>query len=307
MDDPARLIVAHDALGETLFFLGDFVQSRTHLERVIALYDPQRRKSHRALTDPGVSCLAMLAGVLWMLGYPDQALQRSTEAMQLAEAIAHPHVLASVLVIVTHVHQLRQEVCATQALADTVIALATEHGFPFWLAEATIFIGWTQAEQGQAAEGIARVHHGLTTRQAIGIELSQPTFLALLAEAYRHAGQSAEGFAVLADALTRVDKTRERWWGAELHRLRGELLLEGLSADNHTEAETCFRQAIAIAQNQSAKSFELRAATSLARLWQQQGKRQEAYDLLAPVYGWFTEGFDTADLQDAKALLDALT
>ena len=306
VDDPARLIVAHDALGETLFFLGDFIQARTHLERAVALYDPQKRRPHRALTDPGVSSLSMLAGTLWMLGYPEQARQKSTEALRLAEALAHPHILASALVIATHVHQLQQEVRTTQAHAEAVVTLATEHGFPFWLAEATIFVGWALAEQGRGAEGIAQIHHGLATRQVIGLELTQPVHLTMLAEAYERVGQPTEGLTVLADALTRVDTTGERWREVELHWLRGELLL-AISAENHREAEACFRQALTIAHQQQAKSLELRTAMSLSRLWQQQGKCTEARHLLAEIYDWFTEGFDTKDLQEAKVLLDELS
>jgi predicted ATPase len=304
-DDPARGIVAYDALGATLFFLGDFAHARTHLERAVALYDPQKRRSHRALTDPGVSALSLLAGALWMLGYPEQARQRSTEALRLAEALAHPHILASALIIATHVSQFCRDVSATQTRAEAVMTLAIEQGFPFWLAEATIFVGWAQAAQGQSSEGISQIKQGLATRQAIGLELSQPAFLTMLAEAYAHVGQPTEGLAALADALTRVDTTGECWRAAELHRLRGELLL-AVSAENHREAESCFRQALIIAHQQQAKSFELRTAMSLSRLWQQQGKRTSAYELLAPIYGWFTEGFDTVDLQEAKALLEAL-
>jgi class 3 adenylate cyclase/predicted ATPase len=305
VNDPARLIVAHDALGETLFFLGDFAQARTHLEQAVALYDPQRRRSHRALTDPGVASLSILAGTLWMLGYSDQALQRTTEALHLAEAIPHPHILASALVIAAHCHQYRRERQTVRERAEAVMALATEHGFPFWLAEATIFVGWAQAEQGRGSEGIAQIHHGLATRQAIGLELSQSAYIIMLAEAYANVGQPAEGLAMLADALTRIETTGERWRAAELHRLRGGLLL-ALSTANHGEAETCFQQARALARHQQAKSLELRAAMSLARLWQQQGKRAEAHQLLAEIYGWFTEGFDTADLQEAKVLLEKL-
>jgi class 3 adenylate cyclase/predicted ATPase len=305
LDDPARLIVAHDVLGETLFFLGDFAQARTHLEQAVALYDPQKRRPHRALTDPGVSSLSMLAGALWMLGYPEQARQKSTEALRLAEALAHPHILASTLVIATHLHQLRQEVHTTQGQAAAVMRLATEQGFPFWLAEATIFVGWAQAAQGQGNEGVAQIHQGLVTRQAIGLELTQPVYLSMLAEAYQSVEQPTEGLTVLADAVRRVETTGERWREAEMHRLRGELLLI-VSAENHCEVESCFRQALDIARSQQAKSWELRAATSLARLWHSQGKRHDAYDLLAPVYNWFTEGFDTVDLQEAKQLLDEL-
>ena len=305
VDDPTRLIVAHDALGETLVFLGEFAPARAHLERATALYDPQKRRSPRALTDPGVSSRALLAGALWMLGYPEQALQRSTEALRLAEAQAHPYILASTLVMAVYIHHLCRDVRTTHVQAEAVVTLATAQGFPFWLADATIFVGWAQAEQGRGAEGLAQLQQGLAARQAMGLQLAGPVYLTMLAEAYEHIGQPAAGLPVLAQALTRIEATRERWWAAEVHRLRGALLLAS-SAENHTEAETCFHQALTVARHQQAKSWELRTAVSLARLWQQQGKRQEAHDLLGPVYHWFTEGFDTADLQEAKALLAEL-
>jgi predicted ATPase len=165
--------------------------------------------------------------------------------------------------------------------------------------------GWAQAHQGQAQEGIAQIKQGLSALRALGVGFGRLYYLALLAEVYGTLGQPEAGLTALTEALTLVDTTGERWYEAELHRLKGGLLLQ-LSADNQAEAGNCFHHALDIARDQQAKSFELRTATSLARLWQQQGKRQEAYDLLAPIYGWFTEGFDTVDLQDAKALLDAL-
>ena len=173
------------------------------------------------------------------------------------------------------------------------------------MAMGAILHGWALAQQGKAQEGIEQLHQGLIAFRATGAELSRPYWLALLAEAYGTTGEPEAGLTALAEALTLVDTTGERWYEPELYRLKGELLLQH-SSDNQTEAETCFHHALDIARNQQAKSFELRAATSLARLWQQQGKRQEAHDLLAPVYNWFTEGFDTADLKDAKALLDEL-
>jgi predicted ATPase len=160
-------------------------------------------------------------------------------------------------------------------------------------------------QQGQAQEGIAQITQGLTAWRVTGAVTLQPCFLALLAEAHGNMGQPEAGLKALAEALTLVDATGERWYEPELYRLKGELLLQQ-SSDNQTEAEACFHKALEIARTQQAKSFELRTATSLARLWQQQGKRQEAYDLLAPVYGWFTEGFDTVDLKEAKELLDEL-
>jgi predicted ATPase len=169
----------------------------------------------------------------------------------------------------------------------------------------TILQGWVLAEQGQAEQGIAQIRQRLAAYRATGAELFRPYFLALLAEACGKGGRTEEGLTVIAEALAQVNNTGERYYEPELYRLKGTLLLQQ-SSDNATEAESCFLQAMMIAQNQQAKSLELRTATSLARLWQQQGKHQEAHDLLAPVYHWFTEGFDTADLQEAKALLDAL-
>jgi predicted ATPase len=183
--------------------------------------------------------------------------------------------------------------------------LAKEQGFPYWMAYSAMLRGWALTQQGQVKEGIEQITQGLRDYRATGAEIQRPYYLALLAEAYGIMGQSETGLVSLAEALVHADKTGERWYEPELHRLQGELLLQ-CSSDNQAEAEHCFQQAITVAQNQQAKSFELRAATSLARLWQQQGKRQEAYDVLAPIYGWFTEGFDTADLQEAKALLEAL-
>jgi predicted ATPase len=185
------------------------------------------------------------------------------------------------------------------------MALASEKGFPQFVALGMIMRGWALAVQGQGEEGITQLHQGLAAFRAAGAEISRSRDLGLLAEAYGEVGQTEEGLTVLAEALAMVDKTRERYWEAELYRLKGALLLRrGSPAE---EVEACFRQALTVTQHQQAKSLELRAAVSLARLWQSQGKRAEAYELLAPIYGWFTEGFDTADLQDAGALLDALS
>jgi predicted ATPase len=242
---------------------------------------------------------------LWILGYPDQGLARSHEAITLARQIAHPFSLSLALFFATVFHAFRREVHAAQERAEATISLATDQGFPHWRIQGSILRGWTLAHQGQAQEGIEQITEGLMTYRATGAEILRPYCLALLAEAHRTMEQPEAGFAVLTEALTHVDTTGEHWYEPELYRLKGELLLQQ-SSDNQADAETCYQQAMAIAQNQQAKSFELRAATSLARLWQQQGKRQEAHDLLAPVYGWFTEGFDTADLKDAKALLHEL-
>src|SRR5262249_36672545 len=182
---------------------------------------------------------------------------------------------------------------------------ATERGFPYWSTQGTVLQGWARAAQGQRAEGWAQIHQGLVALRATGTEVLRPYFLGLLANECGKMGQAREGLALLDEALALVHKTGERWLEAELHRLNGELLLS-LSANNHVEVEGCFHQALAVARHQQAKALELRAATSLSRLWQQQNKRAEAHQLLVEIYGWFTEGFDTADLQEAKALLEEL-
>src|SRR5262249_9058225 len=188
---------------------------------------------------------------------------------------------------------------------EAAISLATEQGFPHLMVVGSLQRGWALAQQaGQAKEGIKQLNQGLIAWRAIGSEANRSYFLALLAEAHWTLGEPEAGLTVLTEALAFVETTGERWYEPELYRLQGELLLQ-LSSDNQADAETCFHHALEITRNQQAKSLELRAATSLARLWQQQGQRAEAYDLLAPVYGWFTEGFDTADLQEARALLDA--
>jgi predicted ATPase len=239
--------------------------------------------------------------------------------LTLARALSHPFGLAYALDFAGWLHQCRREGQAAQERAEALLALAHEQGFAYRVARGTLQRGWALAAQGQGEAGIAQLHQGLAAYQATGAGGNRPTFLGWLAEAYGKGGQAEAGLRLLAEALALVDSTGERWWEAELHRLKGELLLQsgvqGLASSvltldtglrtRDTEAEACFRQALAIARRQQAKSWELRTAMSLSRLWQQQGKRQEARDLLAPIYGWFTEGFDTADLQEAKILLEA--
>jgi predicted ATPase len=307
LQDAACLLEAHRVLGHTLLVLGQPAQARAHLEQGVALYDPQQHRSLalRSGQDPGVDCRALAGMAHWLLGYPDQAWQRSHEALTLAQELAHPHSLAFALLWASRLHQCRREVQLAEARAEAVIALSREQGFPFWLAGGMIFRGWALAQRGQAGEGIAHMRHGLFDRQAMGAELWRPYWLRLLAEAYGKGGQSEEALHVVADALATTDKTQERVDEAELYRLQGELWLV-VSAENHPTAETCFHQALDMARGRQVKALELRAAMSLSRLWQQQGKRLAARELLAPIYGWFTEGFDTADLQEARALLKEL-
>jgi class 3 adenylate cyclase/predicted ATPase len=307
VQDPSMLVAAHRAGGMTLFWMGAVASAQTHFAQGIALYDPTHNRASTFLygEDAGVICHIYAAWTLWMLGYPEQGLARSQEAMMLAQQSAHPYSRSFALCCAAIFHQFRREARWTQERADAVILLAQEQGFPQWRAQGSIVRGWALALQGQAKEGIEQLQQSMQAFRAPGAEINQPYFLALLAEAHGMIGQPEGGLTALAEALTLVDTTGERWYEPELYRLKGELLLQQ-STDNATEAEACFHHALAIARHQQAKSLELRAATSLARLWQQQGKRQEAHDLLAPVYGWFNEGFDTADLKDAKALLDEL-
>jgi predicted ATPase len=306
--DPELLLQAHRALGDSLFYLGEFVPACAHLEQGIALYNPQQYRNHAFLygQDPGMGCRIFAARTLWILGYPDQALQWSHEAITLARELLHPFSLAYALIRAARLHEFRGEWQAAQGQAEALIALAREQGFAQVLAIGLIQWGSVLAAQGHAQEGITQIRQGLAAHRTTGAELTRPFYLALLAEAYRTRGQPEEGLRVLAEAVAAAHNFGERWYEAERYRLKGDLL-EALSADHQAEAETCFHQALDVARHQQAKSWELRTATSLSRLWQQQGKREAARELLAPVYGWFTEGFDTADLQEARALLETLS
>jgi predicted ATPase len=308
VQDPLPLLEAHLALGVTLCYRGALAVARVHLEASLDLYTSAQQRAGALLYrfhSPGVAGQGHIARVLWLLGYPDQALGRSRDALTLAQALFHPASEAFALVFIVIMHYLRREVQTVHERSDALIGLATAQGLPFIVAWGTLLWGWSRAIRGQAEEGITTIRQGLAMMHDTGEELDRLCGLAFLVETYGTTGQTEEGLTVLAEALTLADKNDERWWDVELHRLKGELLLQ-LSSDHQAEAESCFHHALDIARNQQAKSFELRTATSLARLWQQQGKRQEAHDLLAPVYGWFTEGFSTADLMGAKALLDAL-
>jgi class 3 adenylate cyclase/predicted ATPase len=292
--DPARLADAHIQLGgSALFFLGEFGAARMHLEQGIS------NATHREIFR-----LSRLAQTLWYLGYPDQALQRSQEVLTLARERAQPAWLANALIYAANLHESRREGHIADEQAEAALVLSREQGFAFRLAEATVLRGWALVEQGQGEAGIAQIRQGIAAERATGSRTAG--HLALLAKAYWHLGQSEEGLRVVAEALAIGNSNGEGRWTAELYRLQGELLLT-LASKHYAEAETCFQQALETARRQQAKSWELRAAMSLARLWQRQGKRAAAHQLLAEVYGWFTEGFDTADLQEAKALLEALT
>jgi class 3 adenylate cyclase/predicted ATPase len=305
--DPGMLLAAHRAVGTTLFHLGEVAAALTHWTQGMALYDPQQHRTYVFVygEDAGVVCHGYASWTLWYLGYPAQGLVQNGEALCLAQQVESPLSLCQALDNRAQFHQFRREAAAAQEYAEACINLATEQGFPFWIARSAVLRGWALVQQGQTREGIEQIQQSLHAFRATGAELARSYFLALLAEAYGALEQPAAGLTVLAEALTLTDAMSIRWYQPELYRLQGALLLQQ-HADNQAEAERCFQHALMLARAQQAKALELRAATSLARLWQQQGKRAGARQLLAEVYGWFTEGFDTADLQEAQALLAAL-
>ena len=314
----ASILWAHYMCGMTSYFQGEFVAASQHLEQGLTLYNPEKRRLPRALHDPSVACLSYAAWTLWHRGYPDQGLVSIQKALARARELEHPYSMTYALFSAARLHQLRQEAELVHLRSEAAITLATEHDFSEWVLQAMTKRGWALAMLGKGEEGIALLQQGSAGLQSRGMELGQSTYLALLAEVYGCQGQTQEGLATVAEAFSFVDRTRECFYEAELYRLKGELLLNAerrtMNAERKTiyrpqsaQAEECFQTALKVARHQAAKSWELRAATSLARLWQSQGKSTEARELLTPVYHWFTEGFDTADLKDAKTLLDQLS
>jgi predicted ATPase len=287
--------------------------------------------------DPGVACRSFAAFTLWFLGYPDRALEKIQEALALAQERSHLHSLAFARSYAAAAHNLRHEGAFAQAQTEPLITLCTEQGFPFWSAWGTIMHGWVLAEQEQIEEGIAKIRNGLDALQLTGAEMWRPWFLTILAVVYEKAGQTEAGLTALTEALSMAEKNGERLREAELYRLRGELTLQQERQKSKSknqkanipkpkshaegEAEGYFLKAVGVARKQQAKSLELRAVRSLVRLRQQQATQlvsritqheaharlDEAHKMLAEVYGWFTEGFDTKDLQEAKALLEELS
>jgi predicted ATPase len=305
--DPTLAVIAHYALGNTSFYLGALPAARLHLEEGGARYTPDQRRApvFRIGPDLGVACRAHAAWTLWLLGYPQQALARLHEALALAHELSHPYSLAYAQCWAAIVSQLRRDVSAVHEHAEDAVMLSTEQGFPQWAALGTSVHGWALAVQGQSEEGLAQVRQGTAAWQATGAAVIVPYFCTVPADVAAHLGHLEDSLQALAEAHILVEQHEERYWEAEIHRLRGVLLLRQ-SETPQAEAEACFQRALDVAHRQEAKSLELRAAMSLSRLWQQQGKQTEARALLAPIYGWFTEGFDTADLQDARALLEEL-
>jgi predicted ATPase len=305
--DPTLAVVAYYALGCTWLFLGALPAARLHLEKGIALYTPEQRRSpvSRIGQDPSVACRTFTAETLWLLGYPAQALARTHEALVLAQELSHPYSLAYAQVMAAWVSQFCRDVLAVYEHAEAAVAFSTAQGFPLWAALGTSFRGWALAMQGQGEVGLAQIRQGIAAWRATGAALQVPYLCTVLADVSAYLGHPEDGLQALAEAHILMEQHDERWWEAEVYRLRGVLLLRQPGMPQ-AEAEAWLQRALDVARRQEAKSLELRAAISLSRLWQQQGKRREARELLTPVYTWFTEGFDTADLQEARALLDTL-
>jgi class 3 adenylate cyclase/predicted ATPase len=310
--DNGLLLEAYYQLGGTLFYLGEPRASRAYSEQGIALYDPALHRSHTLLygTDPGVTCRCYAALALWLLGHPDRALARIREARAIAEDTAQAVNIAFALTFGAAVHQLRGEIEATRACADAAVALATEHVLPFWASTARIFLGWAWFKAGSCDQGIAEIERGLAENLAAGAEIGRPQNCALLAEVFMAKGAGAAALAALAEAFDAVAATGACYEQAELHQLRGETLLSQVAAGSSdslcAEAEACFRRGIEVARRQEARGLELRCATSLSRLLRRRGLSEEARHVLVPIHDSFTEGFETADLQAARALLAQL-
>jgi predicted ATPase len=305
-EDSAGLVMGHYSSGRNLMWIGSFASSRLHLETVLALYDPN---SHHSLVrqtgvHPQLAAQAALGVVLVCLGFPDQALAHSNKAIAEARRLPHSPTLAMSLGIDALLLSIIGDDIGLEQRADGLVAVANDQGFPFYRATAAIFRGWNRAKNADVIEGLSLLRSGSSAYCATGATAWMPFYLALLAGASEIAGQIEESASRLDQALQLVDKTGERWFAAELDRQRGRLLLR----QGHPEAaEELYRKALDIAREQEARLWELRAAASLARLYADQGRSTEARKLLAPVFGWFTEGFATTDLKEAKALLDELT
>jgi predicted ATPase len=305
--DPVRHTEAHRALGLVLWYLGEFVPAQAQMEQGLASYDRQQHATHLRLSgqDDGVLCMAYTALSLWIVGAPAQAHQRMTQTLELAYALAHPFSLSYVLFFAAMLSQLQRQAAAVQERAATLIALANQQGFQVYLDFGMMLHGWALTVQGQADAGLAQLQQGLATYHATRGVVAYHYFVSLLADAQGTCGHHAEGLRLVAKALAAVPRSG-RFWEAELYRQRGDLLLRDNPTAHATEAEACLQQARRIARQQGARVLELRATMSLSRLWQQQDKSAAAHALLAPLYGWFTEGFDTVELQEARALLEEL-
>jgi predicted ATPase len=301
------LIVGHRMMANSLLLMGEIAESRRHYNQAIALYDPA---AHRPLAtrfgqDARVAILSLRSLALWLLGYPEAALSDADGALKDAREIGHAATLMFALNEASYTGIYCGKFAAANALVDELVALANEKGALFWRMGGIMAQGYLMVLTGKASNAVHTITSGLTAYQSTGATLFMPQHLTNLARARSELGQFGDAWRFIGEAIEAIEKTKERWWEAEVNRLAGEIALKSLEPDA-AKAEAYFERALAVARKQQAKSLELRAAMSMARLWRDQGKVQQARELLAPVYGWFTEGFDTRDLKEAKALLDEL-
>jgi predicted ATPase len=301
------LVVGHRAVALSLMFSGDYRAALAHFETAASLYQPDEHRNSALHygQDSGVSAFVQLSWALWHRGYPDQSARAAHRALAYSRQLGHAHTLALGFCFAGRAAVFARDVATACACGNDCVALASEHGFPHWAAQGRVLQGWAAAQKGEATTGIARIRDGVAAAEAAGTRSTTPLFLTLLAEALALAGKIEEALAALGDALAKAAGSGVRGSDAEIHRLRGELTGR-LPYPDPAKAEDSFRTALAVAREQGTRGYELRAATSLARLWGEQGRRSDARELLAPVYGWFTEGFDTQDLKEAKALLEEL-
>jgi predicted ATPase len=302
------LMLGHRAMGVALVLTGNFAEGRAHLDQVIALYDPveHRPLAARFAQDPRVSALIFRSLALWALGYPEAALAGTEQALREARETGHAGALMNAMSLTCLTQLISGNYATAQAQSDELIGLGEEKGSVYWKAAGMLRRAGVLALTGNPSDAVSIFTSAIPVWRSTGTRIYLPVWLSLLARAYGELGQFDQAWSYIGEAITMVETTKQTWYEAEIHRIAGEIALMSRKPDA-AKAEAYFERALAIARVQQAKSWELRAAMSMARLWRDQGKRDEARELLAPVYGWFTEGFDTLDLKQAKALLDEVT
>src|SRR5262249_35486646 len=301
------LMIGHRLMGPSLLFTGDFAESRTHLDRAYALYDPVEHGAvaTRFGSDPGVTILSYRSWAAWYLGYPEAALADADRALEDARKIGQAATMMVGLACTAWTRRLCRRYAEAGSLADELVALADEKAGAYWKALGTMMQGDLLALTGKASVAVQKITSGVTAQRSTGATVLIPSYLSFLARAYADLGRFDDAWRSIDEAMTAVETTKERLFEAEINHVAGEIVLMQPEPDA-PKAEAYFERAVAVARRQQAKSLELRAAMSMARLWRDRGKPEQARELLAPVYGWFTEGFDPLDLKEAKALLEEL-
>jgi len=306
--NPSQLFVAHYLLGQSSFWLGELTLGHWHLEQAIARCDPQVDRATTSIFGYHaiIACYGWAAKALWFMGYPRRALHNTLRAESVAKGFGDPGSLLAAMIVAAWFHIFRCEPAIVLERAEGAMTFAHKHGFPYHAAQSAIMKGWALAHLGHESDGVAQMEAGLAAREATGAEYPPAQFLGWLAEAYGKTGQESKGLSVLEEALATIHRAGDLLFEPELHRLKGELLLIQ-DPSNWRAATRCCQIAIEMSARLGAKSLELRARTSLGRLLAKRRHGREARAMLTEIYGWFTEGFDTLDLKDAKLLLDEVT